>query len=78
MKSVSNIVLRGPFITLGQVLKVVGVVQTGGEAKLLLAETLVSVNGIADNRRGRKLYAGDIVAVKGVAPIHILPDPDAV
>ncbi|WP_078593323.1 S4 domain-containing protein YaaA [Evansella clarkii] len=51
------------YITLGQALKEVGVIQTGGAAKWFLQETPVVVNGEDENRRGRKLYPGDQVKI---------------
>lgn len=50
-------------IKLDQFLKWVGVVQTGGEAKLLIQEGQVHVNGKIETRRGRKLVEGDRVSV---------------
>ena len=55
--------IRGEVIRLGELLKLAGVVATGGEAKHLLASTEVLVNGEPDNRRGRQLRAGDEVRV---------------
>ena len=52
-----------PFITLGVLLKIAGLIDTGGQAKWFLAENKVLVNGEEDNRRGRKLYHGDVVGV---------------
>lgn len=49
------------YITLGQFLKLVDVVNSGGEAKQLILSGQVEVNGEAETRRGRKLFAGDIV-----------------
>lgn len=49
-------------ITLGQFVKVAGLVATGGEAKLMVAEGMVRVNGEVDTRRGRKLAFGDVVS----------------
>ena len=54
-----------PFITLGVLLKITGIIDTGGQAKYFLAENKVLVNGEEDNRRGRKLYHGDIIEVAG-------------
>ena len=48
-----------PYITLGVLLKITGVIDTGGQAKFFLAENRVLVNGEDENRRGRKLYHGD-------------------
>ncbi len=50
-------------IKLDQFLKWVGVVQTGGEAKLLIQDGRVRVNGTIETRRGRKLVEGDRVSV---------------
>ena len=52
-----------PFITLGVLLKITGVIDTGGQAKFFLSENTVLVNGAEENRRGRKLYHGDTVEV---------------
>ena len=53
------------YITLGVLLKIAGVIDTGGQAKFFLAENIVLVNGEEDNRRGRKLYHGDKVETLG-------------
>jgi ribosome-associated protein len=58
-----DIEIRGDTIRLGQLLKLAGVVGGGGEAKALLAEGAVLVNGEPESRRGRQLHAGDVVAV---------------
>jgi ribosome-associated protein len=52
-------------IKLDQFLKWSGVVQTGGEAKLLIQDGQVKVNGKVEVRRGRKLVPGDRVALLG-------------
>ena len=52
-----------PFITLGILLKIAGIIDTGGQAKYFLAENKVLVNGEEENRRGRKLYHGDVIEV---------------
>ena len=58
-----EIPIRGEMIRLGELLKLAGVVGTGGEAKLLLASEAVRVNGEPESRRGRQLHAGDEVLV---------------
>ena len=60
-----EIPIRGEMIRLGELLKLAGVVGTGGEAKLLLASEEVRVNGEPESRRGRQLHAGDEVLVGG-------------
>ena len=54
--------LRDEFIKLGQALKAAGFVDSGVEAKEVITEGLVLVNGEVDTRRGRKLYEGDVVS----------------
>ena len=49
------------FIKLGQALKLAGVVEDGVEAKYAIQDGLVQVNGEVDERRGRKVYAGDVI-----------------
>ena len=49
------------YITLNVLLKITDIIPTGGMAKIYLAENDVFVNGEKENRRGRKLYRGDIV-----------------
>ena len=49
------------YITLNVLLKITDIIPTGGMAKIYLAENDVYVNREKENRRGRKLYRGDIV-----------------
>ncbi|MED4453880.1 S4 domain-containing protein YaaA [Metabacillus fastidiosus] len=51
------------YITLGQFLKLADVIQTGGMAKWFLGEYAIFVNSELENRRGRKLKAGDVVDI---------------
>ena len=60
-----TIVLRDEFIKLGQALKAVGFVEDGVEAKAEITDGRVKVNGETETRRGRKLYAGDMVSFDG-------------
>ena len=52
---------RDEFIKLGQALKLAGVVEDGVEAKYAIQDGLVQVNGEVDQRRGRKVYEGDVI-----------------
>lgn len=54
------------YITLQSVLKLTGIVDTGGMVKAYLATEKVLVNNESENRRGRKLYSGDIVEASGL------------
>ena len=60
-----NIYLRDDFIKLGQALKLSGLVSSGVEAKEVIQEGLVKVNGEIDTRRGKKLVAVDIFEFEG-------------
>ncbi len=60
-----------PFITLGQLLKEEGIIPTGGAAKWFLKEQAVTVNGEAEDRRGKKLYPNDTVTIQGVETITV-------
>lgn len=53
--------LREEYIKLGQALKAVNFVESGVEAKQVISEGLVKVNGNVELQRGKKLYAGDVV-----------------
>jgi ribosome-associated protein len=64
--------LRTGEITLGQLLKFVGFVPSGGEVKTFLQETSIKVNGEHENRRGRKLTTGDLIEVEGHEGITLL------
>lgn len=57
--------LRDEYIKLGQALKAAGLVESGARAKGVILEGLVQVNGETDTRRGRKLYAEDVITFDG-------------
>lgn len=63
--------LRGDHITLDALLKATGLAGSGGDAKRLIVEGQVQVNGSPETRRGRKLRAGDEV-VLGAARVRLL------
>ena len=54
-----TIKLRDEYIKLGQALKAAGFVESGVEAKLVIQDGLVKVNGQTETQRGKKLYDGD-------------------
>ncbi len=60
-------------IKLDQFLKFAGIVQTGGQAKMLIQAGEVRVNGEMETRRGRKLHNGDQVEVVGQILMVKLP-----
>ncbi|MCL1870156.1 MAG: RNA-binding S4 domain-containing protein [Promicromonosporaceae bacterium] len=55
--------IRDDMIRLGQFLKLAGLADTGNEARDLIADGEVQVNGEVETRRGRQLAKGDVVAV---------------
>jgi ribosome-associated protein len=59
--------IRDESIRLGQFLKLADLVDTGADAKPLLAEGLVTVNGEVETRRGRQLAKGDVVTLGDTA-----------
>ena len=65
IKKTTEIVINTDYITLGQFLKLADIIQSGGEAKSFLAENKVEIDGISDNRRGRKLRGGEIIEILG-------------
>ena len=65
-----EIKLRDEFIKLGQALKAAGLVGSGVDAKLVIQDGLVKVNGETEVQRGKKLYDGDMVTFEGET-IHI-------
>ena len=60
-----DVAIDGDMIRLGQFLKLADLIDTGGEAKVLIASGDVTVNGEVDVRRGRQLHPGDVVEVQG-------------
>lgn len=60
-----KITLKDEFIKLSQALKAAGLVESGAEAKEVIQEGKVLVNGEVESRRGKKLYAGDLVTFNG-------------
>ena len=60
-----TIKIRDEFIKLGQALKAAGFVDSGVEAKIVIQDGLVKVNGAVEYQRGKKLVDGDIVDFEG-------------
>jgi ribosome-associated protein len=61
----SSVPLRGAHITLVQAVKVAGLAESGGQAKRLVRDGGITVNGQVERRPGRKLVAGDRIALGG-------------
>ncbi len=65
MSAPIDVAIRDESIRLGQFLKLADLVETGAEAKPLVAEGAVQVNGEVETRRGRQLVKGDVVELGG-------------
>jgi len=74
---VREVPIRDEVIRLGQLLKHAGLADSGGEARALLEQGAVTVNGEAESRRGRQLRAGDVVRVDTTAVVLTADDGDA-
>jgi ribosome-associated protein len=61
----SELSIRDDMIRLGQLLKLASLAEDGVEAKALIDNGLVQVNGEIEERRGRQLHPGDTVSVNG-------------
>lgn len=59
------ITIKDEFIKLGQAMKLAGLVGSGIDAKMVIQNGEVKVNGEVDERRGRKLYPGDVFEYDG-------------
>lgn len=57
--------IRDDFIKLGQLLKLANLVSSGVEAKVVIQDGLVKVNGEVETRRGKKIYPQDVVKYHG-------------
>ena len=53
------------YIKLGQLLKKASMMSSGVDAKMVILDGLVSVNGEVELRRGKKIYPGDVVTFEG-------------
>jgi S4 domain protein YaaA len=64
--------IEGPFITLGQLLKKLDLIDSGGQAKFFLQEVEVKVNREMETRRGRKIYPQDVVEIPGFGSVQVI------
>lgn len=60
-----EIILRDDFIKLGQAIKAAGLVKSGVEAKIVIQDGEVKVNGVVETQRGKKLFGGEVVEYNG-------------
>ncbi|WP_054720280.1 RNA-binding S4 domain-containing protein [Rhodococcus sp. SMB37] len=67
MTDAFDVPIRDDSIRLGQFLKLASLIESGAEAKEVIADGLVSVNGEVEVRRGRQLNTGDVVEIAGTS-----------
>ena len=60
-----EIILRDDFIKLGQAIKAAGLVESGVDAKIVIQDGEVKVNGVVETQRGKKLFGGEVVEYNG-------------
>ena len=60
-----SIKIKDEYIKLGQAMKLAGMVGSGIDAKMVIQDGQVTVNGEVDTRRGKKLYPGDVFTYDG-------------
>ena len=65
--TIPEVAISDGTIRLGQFLKLANLIESGAEAKEVIADGEVTVNGEVDTRRGRQLAVGDVVEIGGVA-----------
>ena len=57
--------IKDDFIKLGQALKAAGLVESGVDAKFVIQDGLVKVNGEVETQRGKKIVPGDVITFQG-------------
>jgi ribosome-associated protein len=72
--AVTTVAIRTDYIGLGQLLQYAGLVETGGQAKAVLAADRVRVNGEPEARRGWKVRPGDVVEVTGHEAFEVVAE----
>ena len=60
-----KVIIRDDFIKLGQAMKLAGLVGSGVDAKMLIQDGQVEVNGEVEYQRGKKLHEGDVITFNG-------------
>lgn len=61
-----DFLFSGEYITLGQMIKVLNILESGGQVKYFLQEVAIHINGEKEQRRGRKLREGDLVEIENI------------
>lgn len=69
MERIMTVTIRDEFIKLGQAMKLAGFADSGVDAKYVIEDGKVKVNGEVETRRGRKLYKGDTFTFEGKSAV---------
>jgi ribosome-associated protein len=72
---VEDVPIRDESIRLGQFLKLANLIDTGSDAKELMVQGVVLVNGEVETRRGRQLVPGDVVSLGGTETRVVRAEP---
>lgn len=75
IEAVYDVTIRDESIRLGQFLKLANLIESGAEAKEVIADGLVTVNDEVETRRGRQLTVGDVVSVGGMS-VRVVSEND--
>lgn len=75
IEDVYDVTIRDDTIRLGQFLKLANLIESGAEAKEVIADCLVTVNDEVETRRGRQLTIGDVVSVGGTS-VRVVAEGD--
>lgn len=75
IEAVYDVTIRDDSIRLGQFLKLANLIESGAEAKEVIADCLVTVNDEVETRRGRQLTIGDVVSVGGTS-VRVVAEGD--
>lgn len=75
IEAVYDVTIRDESIRLGQFLKLANLIESGAEAKEVIADGLVTVNDEVETRRGRQLAIGDVVSVGGMS-VRVVAEDD--
>lgn len=59
------VTIQTPYIKLDQFLKLAGAASTGGEAKIMIMDGQIKINGVISRERGKKLHKDDVIEVNG-------------
>ena len=68
---VDKVAINTEFIKLGLLLKFASIVGNGSDAKMLIADGIVKVNGVVVTERGKKIHPGDVVEVEGMGSVEV-------